>query len=237
MTMISVDILANLKIFAGLDPRHLEALASISALRTVERGACVFHEGEPMPPCFHILALGTIQIVKSAASGKETAIRLIGPGEVFAWAAILDGGLAPASARALTPARVIKIPQAALLQLLAENPQVALRLLATLSERLRDVHEQLHAVVSERARTRLARLILRHHAREGASLKTPLPHQVLSRMAGITYEESVRIVGEWAHSEPPLLEYGRGGKITVLEPLSLEAIAEGDEPPLAGTGA
>jgi CRP-like cAMP-binding protein len=104
---------------------------------------------------------------------------------------------------------------------------VGLRLLLTLSERLRDVHEQLHAVISERARTRLAKLISRYMSREGNPIQTPLPHQVLARMAGITYEESVRIIGEWSHETLPLLAYCRGGRITVLEPERLATIAEG----------
>jgi CRP/FNR family transcriptional regulator len=233
--MISPELLSKLPIFASLEPRHVEALSRLSVVRAYDRGECVFLEGEPLPVCFHVLMAGTLQIVKISLSGKETAIRLIRPGELFAWAALLDTGMAPATARAMTPSRVLKVPRDALMQLLSEDPAVALKLLATLSERLRDVHEQLHAVVSERARTRLARLILRHQQREGLAVQTPLPHQVLARMAGITYEESVRIVGEWSHGETPMLAYRRGGHITVLDAQRLAVMAEGlDETALSG---
>lgn len=234
--MVHVDLLAQIPIFSGLDAANMEAIARVAHMRTYDRGECLFLEGEPLPPCFHILAAGTVQILKCAHSGKETAIRLIQPGEIFAWASMLDKGIAPATARAMTPVRVIKIPKNELMSLLAADPAVAMRLLCTLSERLRDVHEQLHAVVSERARTRLARLILRHQAKEGQTLSTALPHQVLARMAGITYEESVRIIGEWTHTTPPILAYGRGGKIAVLDVPALTTLAEGFEAPLAGTG-
>lgn len=227
--MISPDLLSRLPIFAGLDARHLDTVARLAFVRIYERGECVFLEGEPLPPCFHVLITGTLQIVKSSHSGKETAIRLIRPGDLFAWAALLDTGVAPATARAMTPSRVLKIPKEALFRLLADEPAVALRLITTLSERLREVHEQLHAVISERARTRLARLIVRYQQREGLTLQTPLPHQVLARMAGITYEESVRIVGEWTHEPSPLLAYRRGGHITVLDPPRLAHLAEGYE--------
>lgn len=227
--MVHPDLLSKLPIFAGLDAVHTEALARVSYLRPYDRGECVFLEGEPIPACFHVLLAGTLQILKSSHSGKETALRLIRPGELFGWAALLDTGSAPATARAMTASRVLKIPKDALLKLLAEEPAVALKLLATLAERLRDVHEQLHAVISERARTRLARLILRYQQREGNAIDTPLPHQVLARMAGITYEESVRIIGEWTHDDAPMLEYRRGGNILVRDAVRLAAMAEGFE--------
>jgi len=228
--MVATEAITALPLFKGLDDLQVQALARISTLRAYERGACVFHEGEPLPPFFLVLATGTLQIVKLAACGKETVIRLIPPGEPFAWAALLASGVAPASARAMEPVRVLHIPQDELTALLTRQPQLALRLLALYGQRLHDLHEQLHAVISERARTRIARLILRFMAREGANLRTALPHQVLARMAGITYEECVRIIGEWSHAAEPLLDYGRGGRIVVRAPAALAALAEGLEP-------
>ncbi|HEY9724370.1 MAG TPA: Crp/Fnr family transcriptional regulator, partial [Oscillatoriaceae cyanobacterium] len=214
-------------ILAELDEQTVAELAKDASLVAVENGGCVFLEGEPLPPFFFVLLTGTLQMVKCSQSGKETILRPIRPGEIFAWAALLDGGAAPATARAACASVVMRLPSQALLTAIARSPATALRLLATLSERLRDVHEQLHDIVSERARTRLARLILRQRAREGDCLQTLLPHQLLARMAGITYEESVRILGEWTHGEHPILSYRRGGRIEVLNAGGLMAIAEG----------
>lgn len=235
-TMIATDLLASIPLFAELDEAQLARIAAVSHAHWLEPGECVIREAEPMPPYFHALLVGTVQIVKSALSGKETTIRLIRPGEIFAWAALLDDGPAPATARAMTRCRVVRIPHHAMSMLMAQEPALAMRLLATLCDRLRDLHEQLHAVISERARTRLARLILRHVDRDGAA-PTPLPHQVLARMAGITYEESVRIVGEWSHGPRPLVSYGRGGRIAVLDAAALAEVAEGLEPAAARSGA
>jgi CRP-like cAMP-binding protein len=228
--MVAPDTVRALPIFANLDEAQVEALARISTMRAYERGACVFHEGEPLPPYFLVLVSGSLQIVKLAACGKESVMRLIPPGEPFAWAALLASGIAPASARAMSPLRVLYIPQDDMVALLTAQPRLALRLVALYGQRLHDLHEQLHAVISERARTRIARLILRFMAREGPALRTVLPHQVLARMAGITYEECVRIIGEWSHAADPLLDYGRGGHIVVRNPAALAALAEGLEP-------
>lgn len=228
--MVATEAIHRLPFFSGLDDPHVQELARISTLRSYDRGECVFREGEPLAPYFMVLVAGTLQIVKLSACGKETVIRLIPTGEPFAWAALLSSGTAPASARAMRSVTVMLIPREGLMAMLTEDPRLALRLVALYGERLHDLHEQLHAVVSERARTRIARLILRFMAREGLALATPLPHQVLARMAGITYEECVRIIGEWTHASAPLLSYGRGGRIVVRDVAGLRSLAEGLEP-------
>ena len=225
--MVPTDELALLPLFTGLERSHVEILAAVTAARLYERGSTVFRETEALTPFFHVLVTGSLQIVKCASSGKETVIRLIRPGDPFGWAAQLDAGLASATARVMIPCRVLMIPREQLMGLLAREPRLMLRLLTMFSERLRDMSEQLHAVVSERARTRLARLIQRYELREGPRLATWLPHQVLARMAGITYEESVRILAEWTHGPRPLLDYGRGGKIRVLDSDALARLADG----------
>ena len=116
-----------------------------------------------------------------------------------------------------------------LLALLGQEPKLALKLLVLFAERLREQHDRLHAISSERARTRLAMTILRHQPVEGRQLPVQLPHRSLAKLAGLSYEETVRLMGAWTHAEPPLLAYERGGRITVLDLARLEAAAEGQE--------
>lgn len=226
--MIPAELLKKTPVLSELDAETAAELAKRASLIAIVRGGCAFLEGEALPPYFCVLLSGALQMVKCSHSGKETLLRAIRPGEIFAWAALLDGGKAPATARAAEESVVLRLPKQALLAAIGNSPATSLRLLATLSERLREVHEQLHDIVSERARTRLARLILRQRAREGDPLRTLLPHQVLARMAGITYEESVRILGEWTHDAAPILSYRRGGRIEVLDAERLLAIAAGE---------
>ena len=60
-------------------------------------------------------------------------------------------------------------------------------------------------------------------------IRLPFQDYMVYRMAGITYEESVRIMGEWTREPAPLLAYRRGGAIAVLAPDRLAALAEGLE--------
>ncbi|MNX85581.1 DNA-binding transcriptional dual regulator Crp [compost metagenome] len=161
-------------------------------------------------------------------------MRLIRQGEMFGVAALFDRKRAPGTALATEASQVLEIRLEDLLSYLTHEPVIAMKLLVTFAQRLRELQDTLHAVMSGRARTRLARAILHAldqggatQANGGLRLKTKLPHATLSRMVGITYEECVRLMSEWAHV-PLVLRYERGGVITVCDRRELEREASED---------
>lgn len=221
--------LHELDFFKGLAAQELRELEERSSCRTYAAGEVLFHEKEPLAAKLRFVCSGQLQIHKSAASGKETIVRLIRPGEVFAVAALFDRKLAPATVTATVETVVLEIGLEDFQAHLTRYPMMAIKLLATFAQRLKDLQETLHTVASERARARLAALILRTLDRGGGSpqadgsvrLKTRLPHAVMSRMVGITYEECVRLIREWSH-EPAILQYQRGGILTLRDRDALE---------------
>lgn len=224
--------LRQLEFFNSLAESELETLANRARLIRLESGQTLFLEGEPIEPALRFVYVGGIQIRKTAASGKETVLRLIRQGELFGVAALFDRKLAPGSAVATELTEVLEIPMHDMIEHLAGSPEIALKLLVTFAQRLRDSQDTLHMVISGRARTRLARLILATIDQDGAlkgpegyRLKTKLPHATMSRMVGITYEECVRLIRDWSH-DPAILRYERGGVITVLDPAALERHAQ-----------
>ncbi len=222
--------LTQLDFFKGLDESELRHLAENARVRDFHTGHVLFHEAEPLEPTLRILMSGGLEIRKSASNGKETVVRLIRPNEIFAVAALFDRKVAPATVVASEKSQVLEIHLESIQAHLAENPGIAMKLLVAFAQRLRETQDALHAVVSERAKTRLAALLLRMLDREGGTrspegitLKTKLPHGTLSRMVGITYEECVRLIREWCH-DPAILRYERGGVITVRDRKGLEAL-------------
>ena len=90
------------------------------------------------------------------------------------------------------------------------------------------MHQTIHGLISERAVVRLARLINytasqygTKATKKGACLNRKLPHQQMSRMVGISYEECVRIIGGEFNK---IINYGRGGIITIEDTSALESI-------------
>ncbi len=229
----SID-LTKLDFFKGLSEAELRPLTENARFRSIHAAEVLFHEGAPLEPALRLLISGGLEIRKSAANGKETVVRLIRPGDVFGMAALFDRKVAPGTVVAGEKSEILEIRLEDIHAHMAENPGMALKLLITFSQRLRETQDALHAVVSERAKTRLACLIMRILDREGGiptadglTLKTKLPHGTLSRMVGITYEECVRLIREWCHA-PAMLRYERGGTITVVDRDALDRQVLGD---------
>lgn len=226
--------LTKLEFFSGLSANELTQLASLASLKQLATGETFFHEGDPLEPALRFVFAGGLQIRKTSSSGKETVLRLIRPGELFGVAVLFDRKVAPAAAIATESTVILEIRLADALSFFSQNPEMTMKLLITFSQRLRDSQDTLHAIISSRAKARLARQILaalQHGGGEtvtdGEKLHTRLPHATLSRMIGITYEECVRLIREWS-IEPAILRYERGGAITVLDRGALVRLAAED---------
>lgn len=181
-----------------------------------------------MPAKLHALASGKIQVKKIAATGKETILRVLPIGEVFAAPALFGDGVAPATVVCEEDCQVIAIAQTALLEAIGQKPEIALRIISIFNQRLQQLHNTIHGLVSERAIVRLAKLIQytmmqygTEFSQSGQQLKVNLPYYQMSRSIGITYEECVRLI----KSMKGAVAYKRGGKITIINTKLLEAIA------------
>ena len=80
---------------------------------------------------------GKIKVFKLSPDGKEQILHVFGPGEPFGEASVFAGHHFPAHAEALEQSRVFFFPRAAFVELIKEDPSLALNMLAMLSRRLR----------------------------------------------------------------------------------------------------
>ena len=107
-------------------------------------------------------------------------------------------------------------------------PNIALQILSCFNQRLQEMHQTIHGLMSERAIIRLLRLIIYNAKRygfekttEGIFLNQKLPYQQMARMIGITYEECVRLMKRDLNST---IIYRRGGNITIKNLTELEEL-------------
>nr|WP_275575066.1 helix-turn-helix domain-containing protein [Neosynechococcus sphagnicola] len=114
--------------------------------------------------------------------------------------------------------------------MIQNTPELALQIIAVLTERLQHLHQVVHGLASERAIVRLAQFIQSAAIAEGTDvteqglqLRSRLPYYQMARCIGITYEECVRLFKQME----AIVTYRRGGKILVLDQTMLEAIANG----------
>lgn len=225
---VDAEQLRQLELFADVDPALRAQLAAHSTLTRYDVDEIVFHEGEPLPARLYVLVTGTLRIAKMAESGKETILRLLSAGDVFAAPALFGDGQAPATATAIEPVSVLTLKREALLQGIRQDPELALQLLVVFNKRLQRLHSRLHGLVSERAIVRLVNY-LDHFATQvgtepvaaGEQLRSRLTYYQIARSIGITYEECVRLFRQLR----AVVSYQRGGTIVILDRAQLRAIA------------
>lgn len=227
----TVEQLQKILILSRLDRDRLTQLQPHAIVKPYSREEIILHEGDPLPDKLFAVLSGRIEVKKMASTGKETILRSLPAGELFAAPALFGNSTAPATVVAEQDCQILTIGRTALLDMIQNTPELALQIIAVLTERLQHLHQVVHGLASERAIVRLAHCIQSAAITEGTR-ETPqglllcahLPYAQIAGRIGITYEECARLFKQIQG----IVQYSRGGKILVLDWAKLGAIAEGD---------
>ena len=216
--------LRSCRLFAGLAPADLEQIAAITLVKAVDKDAYVFHEGQPAHG-FYLVQKGAVNVHRVNAAGKEQVIHVFRAGESFAEAALATETGYPADARALESSQVLLVQKAGFLGLLKRQPELALRMLASMSLHLRTLVGQLEDLTLKDVETRLAHwLVKRCPDPEG---QTPVPivlvmtKRVLAAELGTVSETFSRTLAKFRAQG---LISVKGKTVTVLYPARLAAL-------------
>jgi len=128
--------LRSCQLFSGLPAAELEVIAAFSLLRVIPKDGYLFREGDPAEG-FYVAQKGAINVHRVSPAGKEQVIYVFRPGESFAEAALATPQGYPANARAVESSAVVLVPKAPFLALLGRRPDLALRMLGSMSQHLR----------------------------------------------------------------------------------------------------
>jgi CRP/FNR family cyclic AMP-dependent transcriptional regulator len=217
-------ILRNHPIFGGLRLDLIERLSSHAVRRTVEKDTPIFARGDP-GTCLFAVCSGTVKISAPSPSGRGAIFNLVSEGSVFGEIALLDGLPRSADALAITDCELIVIDRRDFVPLIHEQPEMALRLIEMLCERLRHTTEQLEDVMFLDLPGRLAKTLLQLVKSSRPTIRGPrieLTQEDIGKIIGMTRESTNRQLREWQRRKWLLIE--RGG-IVVLAPDALAKIA------------
>jgi CRP-like cAMP-binding protein len=155
----SLDILKQVGLFAGLDEVHLREVLARGGRRRFESGQTLFLQGGPARGLYVVLR-GRVKVFKLSPKGREQTLMIMGPGEPIGEVAVLSGEAYPASAEALEPGEAFYVPRQAFLDLVTREPEVAMKLLAALSLRLRSFTSLIEDLSLREVAERLAAYLL-----------------------------------------------------------------------------
>jgi CRP/FNR family transcriptional regulator len=215
------QVLRSSLIFSGLDDEEIAELANLATERRFQAGEFVFWDGDS-PDWFYMVAEGRVKVSKHSSLGKEFVIAFFAPGEMFGEVAAFGNRPYPASAQAAAETRVLRIRREDLSSFIARQPEVALKIINVLGERLRDAQGRLRDIAGERVEQRLARTLLMLSWKIGPTL--PFTRQELADMTGTTIETAIRVISRF--KDEGIVRSARG-KTIIVDETKLRSLSEG----------
>ncbi|MEX0629396.1 MAG: ATP-binding protein [Chloroflexota bacterium] len=128
-------------LFAELADEYLERLAGHTQPLHLAPGEYLIQEGDPAEDLYVVVA-GELEITKRSGNA-DVYLNRVGPGSIQGEIAGLERGQRMASVRAVDQVEVLRIPSAALGDLLTAGPDAVLALIRTITGRLRGMEEAL----------------------------------------------------------------------------------------------
>ena len=157
---VLVNALRSCQIFTGLASENLQAIAAVTVTKSIEKGGYLFHEGDPSMG-FYIVQIGAINVHRVNGAGKEQVIHVFRAGESFAEGTLATEKGYPADARAVETSQVLLVQKAGILALLRRQPELALRMLGSMSAHLRILVGQLEDLTLKDVETRLSNWLVK----------------------------------------------------------------------------
>jgi CRP/FNR family transcriptional regulator len=218
------NALRSCQLFAGISIPELDAIANITAVKSVPKGGYLFHEGDPSLG-FYIVQTGAINVHRVNATGKEQVIHVFRAGESFAEATLATDKGYPGDARAVETSQVLLVQKAGFLALLKRQPELALRMLGSMSIHLRVLVAQLEDLTLKDVETRLANWLVKRcpdpTSQRPANIELSMTKRVLAAELGTVSETFSRTLAKFR--QQGLVEV-KGKIVKVLCPAKLTAL-------------
>ena len=220
----TIGLLHGVPAFSTLADEELARVADVTVPRNFQPGEVVFHEGDSSDTCY-VVRSGHARAVREHGAGRTLTLANFGPGDIFGELAMFDDERRSATIQALEETELIAILGRDMRRLLRQHPDIAVKLLAALSRRLRETNERLtrqsFQTVQSRVASVLAELVAAARS-EGAGESDVLitaTQADVAQLAGSSRESASRFLAVLERAG--IITQGRG-KLTVHEPGHLE---------------
>jgi CRP/FNR family transcriptional regulator, cyclic AMP receptor protein len=231
-TKIAFDkhaVLRGHPLFGQLSADAISRLASYAHTKSFALGARIFEKGDPGTSLFAVCS-GTVKISNQSTGGKDAVFNLISVGGIFGEIALLDGQPRTADALALTDCELMVIERRDFIPLVSQKPEIALKLIEILCQRIRRTSEQVEDVTFLDLPGRLAKTLLRLSAESGSAQprKVSITQREIGQIIGMSRESTNKQLREW--EENRWLKLERGGVVVLDRRPLMEIVstAEGD---------
>jgi CRP-like cAMP-binding protein len=217
---------ARVPVFAGLsahDQQRVEALARPTHLQA---GETAYSANDDVSQLL-VLHTGRLKIFRLSADGSEQLIRVLGPGEFTGETSVFTGQRPDDYATALDECRLCVFSHDDLEALMRMHPEIGLRMLAAVAERLSYTEHRLSSLTSRDVESRLADYLLglpstwRDHI---ATVTLPLAKKDVASLLDTTPESFSRALKSLA--DQGLIVIGAGRSVSITQPDRLQQLVD-----------
>lgn len=149
-TRMTLEALRSVPLFASLDDPSATELRDLLTTKNVLTGTQLFHKGDS-GDAMYLVESGKVRISIRDADGKEVTLADLAQGDFFGEMALIDGRSRSADAWVTDDARFAILSRNDFITFVRSNPDVALKMLSALTDRLRRTDELLRSRVSRNA--------------------------------------------------------------------------------------
>jgi CRP/FNR family cyclic AMP-dependent transcriptional regulator len=212
------NLFRNIPLFSGLQEEDLKTISSHAITRSYAKNTIIINEGD-LTDSMYVILSGRVKVFLSNEEGKEIVINTMGEGEYFGELAMLDKAPRSASVMTMEPCRLSMISKSHFDACLAQNPAIALKLIETLTQRIRHLTENVKNLALLDVYGRVARILLgmaKQQVDGRLVIEEKLSQQDIGKRVGASREMVGRILralstGGYIKNE--------GGRITINERL------------------
>lgn len=210
MTFVKTDSMRTLlnqalhgtQAFSLLGDEALRQLSAHASPLQVEEGKHLFHAGD-RAEAFFWLQSGRLRLYRLTHDAEEKVFQLVTDGDLVAETAMFaEPNCYPLSAQAETRCVLYRLPRANLLSLVRHSPELAMRLLASMSTRLYQAVNRIDQLTISNSSQRLVLYLLDLHQQQRSRWVTlPVQVQVLARQLNISPETLSRLLSQFKQAE------------------------------------
>ena len=219
----TAHLLAGKEVFGEVEPRELEEVAKVAVPRHWDRGEVIFREGDVGDTCY-LIRSGAILLTREHQDGRLVALAELRAGSLFGELAMFRGERRSATAEVIEPASAVALLAKDVQRLVRRNPDLALKLLASLAERVSRTNERLLQQSFQTVAGRVASALLaqtKNRQADGAPDADVLIRSTqaeIAHLAGTSRESASRFLATLERAG--IVTLGRG-KVTVHDPARL----------------
>lgn len=224
MSLNVAEILQGCRLFSKVDARGFQRLATIARICRFDKGEMVFREGEECPGVY-VLGSGLVRVFKTAPSGKEHVLHMIGPGNTFAEVAAIGGFRCPANAEAVAATVCVLLPLEKFRDLIDHDHDFCREMLMGMASWVRHLVDLIEDVVLRDAAGRLARYLLDAETGGDGAVELPTLKRHLASHLNLTSETFSRTIRRLA--DAGLIAESDPYHVHLLDRNRLRQVAEG----------